>query len=590
MLRFLTRFFALIGVLAVLSVIGGIMTAYYMERRLPAKPDAIILALDFDQPMAEQDEPSPFSFALNERSASLLGTIRAIDRAKKDPHVKGIAAKFGITQPSLAKAQALRAALARFRTSGKFTYAFASSYGDFGGGSRAYYLASAFENIWLQPVGSVGLSGLALEAPFAKTALEKIGIKADFMQREEYKSVMDIATQDGFTPPVRAMMQGMIDDFADQIASGIAESRSWDKPKARDVMANGPYTANEALKAGLVTRIGYVDELDKELDGKAGKEAKFVTPETYLAYAAPGAEKESARVALIYGTGLITDKDGGPADLSGEPIMAAEKIAAAFDDAASDDEIKAILFRVDSPGGSPEASETIRRALVQAQSKGKPVIVSMGDVAASGGYWVAMNADRIVAEGGTLTGSIGVVAGKFVVGGLMDKLGVHWDSLKTADNAGMFFMTREFTPTQRARMNALLDDTYKTFVKNVAEARKIPMEKMPHIAGGRIWTGAQAAKIGLVDELGGYDVALAVLRKKLKLKENAPIALEIFPAPLTPAEKALRLLKNFGIESAMLRPMLGQWRSLQATLAPVLGRPGNAARAQMPAEILRMTR
>ncbi|MDX2028467.1 MAG: signal peptide peptidase SppA [Alphaproteobacteria bacterium] len=585
MLRFITRFFAVIGFFATLSlVLSGV--ALYIQERAVEPPENIVLVLDFDQPIVERVESSPFDLAMHEESAPLLGILRAIDKAKSDPHVKGIVARFGGAQPSLTQAQAIRAALARFRTSGKFTYAFASSYGGFGGGNRAYYLASAFEQIWLQPVGAVGLSGLMLEAPFARTALEKIGVKGDFLQREEYKSVMDVATQDGFTPPVRSMMQGMIEDFADQIASGIAESRKWDKAKVRQLMGDGPYTAEEALKAGLVTRIGYADELNKELDKTAGKDAEHVSVETYLGYAHKAADKAKTHVALIYGTGLITDRDGGPAGLSGEHIMAADKLAEAFDNAASDSDIKAILFRIDSPGGSPEASETIRRALVHAQGKGKPVIVSMGDVAASGGYWVAMNADHIIAEAGTLTGSIGVVAGKFVLGGLMQKLGVSWDSLKTTENAGMFSVTEGFSPAQRARMNALLDETYRTFVKNVSDARKIPMDKMPAIAKGRVWTGAQAVKIGLVDELGGYDVALKALRKKLNLDEKEPILFETFPAPLTPAEKALKLLKGFGIESAMIRAALSQWQVVQVSLGPLWSRAAGFDRpvmARMPA-------
>ncbi len=504
---------------------------------------------------------------MHEEVTPLLNILHAIDKAKDDTHVKGIVARFGTTQPSLSHAQEIRAALARFRTSGKFTYAFAPSYGSFGLGNRSYYLASGFENIWLQPVGSVSLTGVAIQSPFAKEALEKIGVKADFMQREEYKSFMEMAMRDDFSPPVRNMMQGMMEDLSNQIAGGIAEGRGWDMDRVKQLMERGPYTDDEALKAGLVTRIGYADELDQEVEQKAGKDSKQVDIESYLSYGeGRHGAKPKVKVAVIYGTGLIVDKADGPGDISGEKMMGADTIAGAFDDATDDKSIKAILFRVNSPGGSPEASETIRRALVHAQKSGKPVFVSMSEVAASGGYWVAMNADHITAEPGALTGSIGVIAGKFVLSGLMQKIGVSIGTLKTSDTAGMWSMTGDFSPAQRERVNALLDQTYHAFVKNVSDARKIPIEKMPDIAKGRVWTGHQAVKLGLIDQLGGYDVTLAAIRKKLQLGPTDVMALEQFPAPETPVERVMKILKGFGIESAMIRSVLVQWQGLQAAL------------------------
>jgi protease-4 len=232
--------------------------------------------------------------------------------------------------------------------------------------------------------------------------------------------------------------------------------------------------------------------------------------------------------------------------------------------------VKAILFRIDSPGGSPGASETIRAALIRAQKAGKPVFVSMGGVAASGGYWVAMSADNITADPGTLTGSIGVVAGKFTTAELMRKLGVSWDTLSTSENATLWSMTKEFTPEQLARMNAFIDETYHTFVQSVSDARKIPMEKMPDVAKGRVFTGAQAQQIGLVDQLGGYDVALAALRKKLDLKPDDVVSVELFPAPMSTAEKIFKVVKNIGIESLAIHAMFGQWQQVQTVLGPFL--------------------
>jgi protease-4 len=268
--------------------------------------------------------------------------------------------------------------------------------------------------------------------------------------------------------------------------------------------------------------------------------------------------------------------------MPGETALGADKISEAFHDAAEADDVKAIVFRIDSPGGSPEASETIRRALLEAQKKGKPVIVSMGEVAASGGYWVAMNADRIIAEPATLTGSIGVFAGKFTVGGLTQKIGVNLETLKTTDSAGMWSMTDEFTPPQLARVNALLDNTYQAFKKNVSDARKIPIEKMPDIAKGRVWTGEQALPIGLVDALGGYRQALDAVREKLKLGKDAPLALEPYPPPETPYDRVLKFMKNFGVDSAAFIPFLSNLQKIESAL----GLLGDAPTGMKPVELL----
>lgn len=573
MLKFITRFFAVIGFLVVALVALAIISVKYEQNRIEPEPDSVVLTLDFSRSIVEQNDPSPFDLADADEPVSLLDMLHAIDHAKSDPNVRGIVARFGTEQPSLAQTQEIRAALARFRASGKFTYAFGTDFGEFGLGNRAYFLASAFENIWLQPVGTVSLTGVSLQSPFAKTALDKAGIVADFMQREEYKSFMEVAQRDSFSPPVKAEMQTMIEDLADQIATGIAESRKWDVAHVKDLMARGPYTDEEALQAGLVTRLAYSDDLDDEIDQKAGKDVKQVDVPSYLAYVdnkKDDDKKEPTTVALIYGQGLILEKAPGGGDISGEHIMSADDIAGAFDDAADDKNVKAILFRVDSPGGSPAASETIRRAMQHAQKQGKPVIVSMADTAASGGYWIAMNGDHIVADPGTLTGSIGVVAGKFEGQGLLQKVGVSMDGASTAESAGMWNMATPFTPPQRARVNALLDNTYHAFVSNVAAARKIPMEKMPDIAKGRVWTGAQAVKIGLVDELGGYDVAFGAVRKALNLEEDSPLSLETFPTPPTPAERVLKIMRHLGAESAMMSTSAATLGRMQTALRPWL--------------------
>jgi protease-4 len=570
--KWIFRVFAGIGFLVVLLFASIAAFAIYAGGSSPTEPEKVILTLDFEQPIVEQNSSSPLDmFSTEEPPTPLIDILHALDVAAADPHLKGVVARFGSIQPSLSQAQEIRAALAHFRDTGKPTYAYGTSYGEFGLGNRTYYLASAFENIWLQPVGAVSLTGLAIQSPFFKGALDKVGVGADFTRREEYKSVMEMATETTFTPPVRENMQSMMNDLADQIESGIAESRKWDAAHVKQLMETGPYTADEALKAGLVTRIGYADELEAELKQKVGSDVKQASVDEYLTYS--NGSKETAKpkvsVALITGTGLITDH-AVDSDVTGEGIMGADVISKAFDDAAKNKKIKAIIFRIDSPGGSPSASETIRRAMIHAQKVGKPVFVSMGSVAASGGYWVAMNADHITAEPGTLTGSIGVVAGKFVLAGLMQKIGVSWDTLSTYGNAAMWSMADGFTPQQRARLDAYVDENYHAFVDNVSAARKIPADTMPSIAKGRVFTGAQAAKNGLVDDLGGYDVTLMAVRKKLNLKPDDIMNLEPFPPPETATEKLLDLLKKMNGSSAAFAAALSGWHHLQTRIDPAL--------------------
>lgn len=603
--KILVRTFAVIGVIMTLSILIGAYSVRHWLTTVPAPPEApanMVLDLDFTHPIVEKNRELVLSLSAllqEEEEIPLFDIVRALERAKDDPRVKGVVARFGSEQPSLVHAQEIRAALLRFRQSGKFTYVFAPNYGSFGPGNRTYYLASAFENIWLQPVGTVGLTGLGIEAPFGKTALGNIGVHGDFLRREEYKSVMENVTRDEFSPAVRANMESMLKNLGEQEAKGIAENRNMDLPEVRELMAGGPYTAPEALNAELVTHIGYMDEMLKvaellatDVKSKAETAPVRVTPSTYLSFKTK-AKKPKATIALINGLGLITDApSSGPSRLAEDHIIDTEKLVKAFAEAAADKGVKAILFRVDSPGGSPSASESIRHALIKAKAAKKPVFVSMGEVAASGGYWISMDANHIVAEPGTITGSIGVVAGKFVLGDLWEKLGIKWDSLVTSDNAKLWSSLAPFSPHDRDRINALLDDTYQAFTKNVSVARKIPLEKISDIAKGRVWTGEQALKVGLVDELGGIETTVLALKKELKLAPTDPIALKQFPPPESPSTIALRLLRNIGFESAMVRAALGLLQKVITAAGPMWDEMEDtgAVSARVPAEMLRVVK
>lgn len=574
--KFLLRFFAVIGVVFTLIISGIWYVGWHIANRsvaMPKAPESMILTLDLSKPILDKDSVSPFSAMLRmeEDATTSFTIVRAIEKAKDDPRVKGLVAKFGSEQPSIVHAQEIRDAVLGFKQSGKPTYAFAPSYGDFGFGNRSYYLASAFGEIWLQPVGAVGLTGIGVEAPFGKAVLGNLGITGDFMQREEYKSAMESFTRDEFSSAAKANVVDMLGNLSEQIAQGIAVNRNWKIEEVKALIERGPYTATEAEHNKLVTKLGYEDEFIQEAENKVGKDVKRVDADAYLTYSNSDA-KPKATVAIIDGDGLITDSGAG--NLAGDSVMDASTIAEAFFNAAEDKDVKAIIFRINSPGGSPVASETIRHALIVAK-KSKPVFVSMGEVAASGGYWVAMDADHIVASPATITGSIGVISGKFVTSEMWKKLGVKWETLYTSGNAQMWSMLSPFDEKGRDRVNALMDETYQAFLSGVSTARKIPQEKMPDIAKGRVWTGEQALKLGLVDELGGMSTTALAVKNRLNLAATDVIELKPFPSEPTPVEFMIKFFKNFGVEGVALGNLFQDIQKARSAIAPFIGAMSN---------------
>ncbi|MCL2474163.1 MAG: signal peptide peptidase SppA [Alphaproteobacteria bacterium] len=554
MFSFIKTSLAVFGFL-VLFIIGAIVAlVYQIPTGVMSKPQKIILTLDFKQPVSERKDRSPIDIINNDTSIVLLDVIRAIEAASKDDSVKGIVALFGSEQPSMTTVQEILPALRKFRDTGKFSYAFGTSFGDFGTGSRSYMLASVFDNIWLQPVGTVSLTGMGLFAPFAKEAFEKVGVVPDFMQREEYKNVMDFAQMTEFSPHVREELTGVLYSLSNQLAHGISLNRRKDIDGVKSLMKEGPFIDEDALANGLITKLAYYDELEEEVKKQAGGDAGYIDASTYLSFVKSDALLQDVKkgasgtkVALIYALGNIVEGDKGA--FNSDRVANSQDIAEAFRQAEEDDEIRAVVFRIDSPGGSPVASETIRRAVKNVQKKKKPVIVSMGETAGSGGYWIAMDADKIVANGATITGSIGVVAGKFAAEEGLKKIGVSIDEITMSSNAGMWNMFRTFSEEQKNKVNALLDKTYDVFVKGVSEGRKIPMSKMPSIAKGRIFTGEQALKVGLIDAVGGYDAAFKAVRDVLGLDANAKLSFTVLPAEPSQFEKILKLLKEFSADA-----------------------------------------
>jgi len=571
MRRFVIGFFAVVGFLTVLLILGAVLLVTGLKPHVTPLAENIILNIDLTQGLAEGPREDRLVRLLVGAKPTLRDVLDGIETAAGDPRVQALLARVGDDELGLGKTQELRDAIAAFRAKGKFALAFADSFGEFGPGTRPYYLATAFDEIWLQPMGNVGLTGLYAEIPFFKGTLDLLGLVPQFGHRGEYKTAINSLTETKMTPPHREEVDTLLASIAQQIVQGIAEGRKLPEPVVREAIDRGPLLADEARRARLVDRLGYRDEALAETRAHARSGAELTGLTTYLDRAGRP-HREGATIALIYGSGLIARGASSTNSLTGSNVMAANEISRAFRAALRDPAVRAILFRIDSPGGSVVASESIWRDVVFARERGKPVVVSMGDVAGSGGYYVAAPADKIVAEPATLTGSIGVLAGKVVVADLFKKLGVSTDSAQIGANAAMFTSTSDFTAGAHSRLEAFLDDAYKGFKDHVANGRHMTHEEVEKVAKGRVWSGEDAKARGLVDELGGYPVALRLAKEAAKIPPDAPVKLTVFPAEKDPLESIYERLfagnrdgEEGGVSSGSIE------RSLK-TLEPLLQR------------------
>jgi protease IV len=481
------------------------------------------------------------------RPMTLRDSVAAIHRAAQDPRVAGLIARVQLAASPPAAVQELREAIAAF-SAVKPSLAWAETYP----GTLSYYLASAFGEVWMQPSGSVGLIGFASNATFLRDALDKVGIEAQFVARGEYKSAVNVFTEDGFTDAHREAVTRMLESLQEQVWQAVAESRDIDSGALDALADRAPLLRDDAVASGLVDRIGFRDEAYARIaemvgaEGvapEAGDSTDDAPPRLYLTrYAGAGrswptppvpsvpGRRSKPTLAVIDVGGSIVDGRGGPQFLPfGTPTTGGDTIAAALREAAADDSVSAIVLRVDSPGGSVTASETIWREVTRSRERGKPVVASMGSVAASGGYYVAMSADAIVANPATITGSIGVFSGKLVVRDLKDRLGVASDSVRTNANADAWSIDAPFTPQQQAHREAEADLFYADFVERVAEGRDLTTEAVDAVARGRIWTGSDALERGLVDELGGLRTAVRRAKVLAGLDEDAEVRMVSYP-------------------------------------------------------------
>lgn len=558
------------------TLMGVILSAKLMKQSAPPIPDEMILLLDLKNGVGETARSPSFADPFPFRRPTIRAIVETLDFARHDKDVHGLVVNMEGGGLSSAHIQEMRAAVKRFRASGKFAKIYATSYDGFGSGLGVYYLAAAFDEIWMQPVGMLSIAGIGFEMPYARGTLNKLGVKPHFYQREEYKSAMENMTSNKMSEPSREMLGSIVKSLSVQMLSQISQDRKMTPAKLKNYIDQGLLTGPEALEGGLIDRLDYADVLLSEAREKITGEKDSEEPEL-VSFSGYYASKKAAlsgggkkEIALVYAVGAIVSEGG-------EGKAGADDISAAIEEATKDNKIETIVLRINSPGGSPSASETIRRSIIRAKEKGKKVIVSMGPVAASGGYWIAADADRIFALPATLTGSIGVVMGKFSLKGLWDKVGVNWEDVSWGQNAGLWSMNRGFSETEGERMTALIDHVYASFLKIVSEGRHIPESVLKGIAKGRAWTGAQAKKIGLVDELGGLDDALDYTARDLGLKDRSELSIVVLPRPQNAVEQLMEML---GAQVA-LGKFLGAHSETLNRIEPLFTKIENAARSDL---------
>jgi len=474
------------------------------------------MALDVDGDLPEEPA-SGLSGFFGAHPPSIRGLVEAVDRAGRDPSVKGLVLRVGGMDAGWGRVQELRDALLRFRRTGKPSWAHLEF-----AGNLEYLLATGCAKIAASPTAMLDVTGLAAEVTFYRGTLDKLGVEAQFEGVGKYKNAPNQFTESRFTEPHREQMEALVGDLFEQYVRGVAESRGLDPGAVRSLIDRGPFTAAEAKAAGLVDELLYRDEVEARIPAPTR-----LDPGRYVKAARGFGFDGRPKVALVYAVGDIVPGESQSSPFGGV-LVGSDTVIRGLRQARQDDSVRAIVLRVDSPGGSGTASDAVWREVSLARRK-KPVIASMGDYAASGGYYLAMGADAIVAEPGTITGSIGVFSGKFSLRGLYGKLGVSQETVRRGRHATLFSSGAPWTDEERAKVRGLNRTFYETFVAKAAEGRKRTPGEIDAVAQGRVWTGAQALEAGLVDALGGLDAAVRVARERARIAKGQEVQLLVLP-------------------------------------------------------------
>jgi protease-4 len=543
---------------------------------LPGHRPALLLELDLTQAPVSRDSDDPITRLRMRGRPQLRPILRALHEGAEDDRVQGLIAKVGGELP-WAVMQELRLGVRAFAAHGKPTLAWAESFGEGSGGMTAFVLACAFDEIWLQPGGELGMLGVGVETTFVRGALDRLGIEPQIEQRHEYKNAANSIMRTEFTEAHRTALDRLAESVLSDAVEMIAGGRGMHPDLVRELTDTGPRTAPQARDVGLVDSLGYRDQAYAAMRSRVGPDAVLLFADRWSPPRRPHVPaRRKGHVALVEVHGPIASGRSSRGPMGRQ--VGSDSVGAALRAAASDGNTRAVVLHVDSPGGSAVASDTIWREVCQVRAAGKPVIVSMGAAAASGGYYIACPADSIVALPSTLTGSIGVFGGKVVVRDLMDRLGLTTGTVSHGARSLMYSARQGFTDDERAALDASLDAIYTDFVAKVAQGRGRPVEEIESIARGRVWTGTDALRIGLVDELGGLRDALRIARSRAGLPSDAPVLGALHVPPLA---RLGRARNSEDPRAALAAPLPGL-----SDLTAQLGLPASTE-LRMPAITLR---
>ncbi len=581
MRRFIVGFLATIGTLVLLAIVASV--AFFASNPFAAKPlpQQMVLSLDLRSLPPETTSTGLLSGGLFGSTRDIVEVVQLLWQAADDPRVTGLYVEIGDELGGLARVQELRQAIAHFRGKGKFAVGFAESLGSGGSHVADYYLAAALDQIWLQPSGGFGVTGIAVETPFIKGGLDKLGVKVEGGKRYEYKSAPDTFLETSYTRPARENLQQLIDSLFGQFVDDVARDRKIEPAQLRRLIDNAPLESEQARRDGLVDKIGYRTDALEEVYQRANGKRDLVTLAEYAGDEARPRQRGEV-IALVRASGAIMSGGGGSGPLEDEAMANAGDVVEALETASQAKDVRAIVLRIDSPGGTYPAADAIADAVGRARAAGKPVIVSMGDVAASGGYLAAVRGDVIVAQPTTITASIGVFSMWPMAQELLTSLGVNVERVSVGRNAGMHSTFQPPTPAQRAAVNRELDVIYTAFTTQVAESRNLDANRIDAAARGRVFSGIDAKRAGLVDELGGLQLALNIAKAKAGIDETRKVEIRRYPDETDRIQRIVdSLLKLVGVTAT---PSMGMPREVREALAKfgVATRPGNVRLPPLP--------
>jgi protease-4 len=518
--------FTLLGVAFVVSI-SGFVLLYLLLGREPSVASNSMLELRVGGTLAEIAPSDVVGYLRGVRTPTVRSVVDNLRKARVDSRVSAILLKpTGFDSPFWGKVQEIRDAVIDFKRSGKPVYAYLEY-----GGDREYYLATAADKIFLMPSSPLDLKGVATYELFLRGTLDKIGAYPDLHHIGDYKTAINLFTEKGYTAAQKEMDESLSLDVYEQLVRGIADGRRKRDAEVRALVDQGPFLPEDALRAGLVDDVKYVDQVEEALRAARKTGDRRIDGDDYARISSTSLGlNRGPRIAVIVASGTITSGKSGFDPLNGS-IVGSETLIDYIKQARRDSSIKAIVLRVDSPGGSAAASDAIWRELniAKRERADRPIVASMSDLAASGGYYVAMPAHVIVAQPSTLTGSIGIFGGKIVTGGVYEKLGARIQSTSVGRHAEMESPVRPFNADELKKVEEQLQAFYDQFVEKVAEARRSTPEKIDQIAQGRVWTGRQGKEHGLVDELGGLDRAIAVAKQRAKIPAESEVELVVYP-------------------------------------------------------------